>query len=312
MKALLVQSPQAPVAMADVPIPEVGEGEALLRVEAAAVNPSDLLNVAGRFPHTRFPCIPGRDYAAIVVEGPREWIGAKVFGSANRLGFQEWGAQAEYVRVPVNGLVRRPERLKASEAAAVGVPYVTAWQALMTVAAVQPGETVVVTGARGAVGSAGIQIARWAGARVIRVTRGPQLEGDWVSTTEGNGSERMRELTGGQGADVVFDTVGGEQFPQHVAFMGYRGRLVAIASRGRSDVQFNMVDFYHQEQRIFGVDSLKMDFTVTRPILERLSQGFDRGVLTAPAVTVEPLERGPMVYQSLAQGLHGKWVLTPH
>jgi NADPH:quinone reductase len=134
-----------------VTIPEPSEGEALVRVKAAAINPSDIANVAGRFKKTTLPRTPGRDFAGLVVRG-RQRIGEEVWGSASTLGINCDGSHAEYVVVPARTLSPKPKSLSMAQAAAIGVPYITAWSSLVSAAQIQSGETILIVGAAGAVG----------------------------------------------------------------------------------------------------------------------------------------------------------------
>src|SRR5580700_10578076 len=109
--------------LADAPMPVPRASELLIKVEAAAVNPSDTKNVLGRMHETTTPRIPGRDYAGTVVQGPGEWIGRKVFGTGGDLGFARDGSHAEFVVVPQEGAVPMPAKLSFAQAAGVGLSY---------------------------------------------------------------------------------------------------------------------------------------------------------------------------------------------
>jgi NADPH:quinone reductase len=159
--------PPSVLRIEEVAIPEPGEGEALVQVKAAAINPSDYKNVAGYFKSTTLPRTPGRDFAGVVVKGKyRE--GAEVWGSAPKLGIVRDGSHAEYVVVPAETLSLKPKSLSMAQAAAIGVPYITAWASLVSAAQIQAGETIFIVGAAGAVGQAGTQIANWTRARYWR------------------------------------------------------------------------------------------------------------------------------------------------
>jgi len=206
--------------ISDIPKPVPGPNEVLVEVEAAAINPSDIKNVLGGMHATTVPRTPGRDFAGTVVAGPDEWLGQSVFGSGGDLGFRRDGSHAEFVAVPEVAVVLKPGRLDFVHAAAVGLPYITAWAALMEAARLQPAETVLIPGVTGAVGSAAARIAKWRGCRVLGAVR-KQSEiakaGDppvdvWITLESTELSKGTRAATQGKGADVVFDVVGGPLF----------------------------------------------------------------------------------------------------
>jgi NADPH2:quinone reductase len=158
----------------NVEVPRIAAhgGEALVRVRAAAINPSDPKNVFGKFSETKVPRVPGRDFAGIVVEGPATWKGKEVFGTGGNLGVGRNGSHAEFVTVPVEALVEKPKQLSFEQAAALALGYLTAWSAIVTAGRVSPNDIVLVLGATGAVGSAAVKIAKHIGAkRVIGVLR---------------------------------------------------------------------------------------------------------------------------------------------
>ncbi len=128
MKALRFAEfgPPSVLRIEDVAIPEPGEGEALVHVKAAAINPSDIGNVAGRFKNTTLPRTPGRDFAGVVVKGTRH--GEEVWGSFPKLGIVRDGSHAEYVVVPAETLSLKPKSSSMAQAAPIGVPYITAWR----------------------------------------------------------------------------------------------------------------------------------------------------------------------------------------
>jgi NADPH2:quinone reductase len=240
----------------EIAIPEPGEGEALVQVKVAAINPSDIADVAGRFKNTTLPRTPGRDFAGVVVKGTQH-EGEEVWGSAPRLGIERDGSHAEYVVVPVETLSPKPKPLSIAQAAAIGAPYITAWASVVSAAQLQPGETVLIVGAAGAVGQAAAQIANWKQARVI----GADITSDAIpgaqsvvdSSTE-DLRERVLELTARKGVDVVFDTVGGRCSSRRCD-RRFGGRQVAISSKGAPCVNFNLIDFYHNFSGLLGVDS---------------------------------------------------------
>jgi hypothetical protein len=157
--------------LSERPLPQADANTAVVRIEAASVNPSDVKNVAGRMSQTTLPRVPGRDYSGVVVDGPKEWINREVWGTGGDVGFTRDGSHGEYIQVPIASLVRKPETLSHEQAACVGVTFVTAWCAL-NYAKLSKGETIAVFGANGGVGGAAVQIAKSLGAHVIGIHRG--------------------------------------------------------------------------------------------------------------------------------------------
>jgi NADPH:quinone reductase-like Zn-dependent oxidoreductase len=303
----------------EVPKPAPGPGEVLVRVRAAAVNPSDVRNVQGGFPQTTLPRTPGRDFAGVVEAGPSEWVGREVFGTGGGLGFTRDGSHAEFLAVPVEGVVEKPARLSFEEAAAVGVGYMTAWSALVAAGQLRGGETALILGVTGAVGSAGAAIARHLGARVLgTVRRGPEapaasgMVDRVIDLNAGPMDETVLKMTDGRGADVILDVVGGPLFEPCMKSLAHRGRHVVIAAPGDPHVGFDLRDFYHREGRLLGVDTLKLTLAESAAILRQLAPGFDSGAFRPPAVQTCPLAEAPGAYARLYAGdVTGKLVLVP-
>src|ERR1700733_5842430 len=115
------------LSLVDLPDPRPGASTAIVRIVAASVNPSDVKNVAGQMESTVLPRIPGRDFAGVVVSGPPDWRGAAEWGTGGDVGFTRDGSHAQLISVPVDALVRKPQRLGFDEASAVGGNFVVAW-----------------------------------------------------------------------------------------------------------------------------------------------------------------------------------------
>ncbi len=142
-----------------------------------------------------------------------------MFGSSGDLGIRRDGTHATHLAVEAEAVVEKPKSLSWEEAAGIGVPFVTAMEGLRRAGIPKPGETVLVMGVNGKVGQAAVQIATWHGARVIGVVRKSEpYEGHANSSVEvidasaTDVATRVRELTGGKGADIVFNTVGDPYF----------------------------------------------------------------------------------------------------
>ena len=256
------------------------------------------------------PRVPGRDFAGRVVSGDSRWEGQSVFGTGGDLGFGRDGSHAEFVAVPVEGLVAMPPEFSYEQAAAIGVEYLTAYAALVRTGAVQRGETVLVTGTTGAVGSAAARIAAWKGARVLGTVRSSRDLGkrddlsrvEWIDLESRPLPESVQELTGGKGADLILDVVGGPLFEACLESLAQRGRQIAIGSAGEARVTFNLVDFYHTEARLLGVDSLKLSFNEAAAILKGLLPGFKEGSFFPPPVETIALDEAPGAYRTVMEG----------
>jgi len=306
--------------LAEVPAPVPAESELLIKVEAAAVNASDLKNVLGRMHETTLPRTPGRDFAGVVTQGPAEWMGRRVFGTGGDLGFGRDGSHAEFVVVPPEAAVPVPPGLSAAQAAGIGLSYVTASAAVGRAAQLRKGETMLILGTGGSVGSAASRLAHRIGARVIGTvrTRADLAKAsslpvdDWIDLESTELAAGCRALTAGRGADVILDTVGGAMFEPCLAALARRGRQVAISSGGMPRVGVNLIDFYHNESRLIGLDSLKMSFAEAGQILRDLIPAFASGEFPPPEVQAAPLDQGPDVYRQVDAGkVRGKVVLTP-
>ncbi|MGD0474977.1 MAG: zinc-binding alcohol dehydrogenase family protein [Candidatus Velthaea sp.] len=306
--------------LADVADPVAGIGFAVVRVTGASINPSDVKNVAGAMEGTSLPRTPGRDFAGVVEGGPAEWLGREVFGTGGDLGFTVDGTHAESLVVPVSALTPKPAHLTAAEAASVGVTSVVAWQGLIEYAVLQPGEVVAVIGVGGGVGTAVAQLARWRGASLIVGVdvQAPAPDSpaehaiDRFVPSDANLTDAVRQATGGSGANVVFDAVGGVTFERALKSLAQQGRLVTISATGRARVEFDLRDFYHNESRIIGADSRKFDASASAQRLAAMLPAFESGAIAAPPIDeVVPLNRAVEAYERVAGGARARFVLAP-
>jgi len=313
MRALRFEryGPPSVLQLQDMGVPELTAGLVLIRVEASAINPSDVKNVAGAF-HATLPRVPGRDYAGTVVAGDDRWAGKQVWGSGSGFGVVHDGAHAQFVVAPIEGLSAKPSRLSMEQAATVGVPYLAAWSSLVDAAGIQRGETILVNGVGGAVGHAATQVAHWKGAKVIGadVHDRPADADLFINTTGKDLATEVKSLTRGTGVDLVLDCVGGPTFESSLNSLRLRGRQVAIASIKRR-VEFDLVDFYHGERRLIGVDTVKLTAAQIAAIMDRLVEGFDTGHLKPASITTWPLAKAIEAYTAVEKGSATKHVLLP-
>ena len=236
MKALVCRElapDYAGVVLEEQALPEPGPGEVRVRIKAASLNFPDLLMTEGKYQlKPELPFVLGMEFAGIV-----DAIGEGVSGLAPGdavAGGNRIGAFSEYAVVPAAALRRKPEAISFAAAASYGAAYLTAYVALVRRGNLQPGETLLVHGASGGVGLAAVDVGRLLGATVIATSASEakrriltEYGADHVLPDTGF-RERVKELTGGRGADVIYDPVGGDVFDESVRCIAFDGRLLII------------------------------------------------------------------------------------
>jgi NADPH2:quinone reductase len=237
MRALVVERLAADYAgcvVKDIPTPEPGPGEVRIKVRAAAVNFPDLMQTRGEHQHKPpVPFTPGMELAGEVdAVGP----GVSAFAPGDAVAGGGRGGMAEYAVLPAAGLRRKPETLTFSQAAGYAVAYLTAYVAFERCARLQAGEWVLVHGAAGGVGLAAVDLAQIMGARVIAASASDaklaviaaEYAPDATVNVTGGFRERGKALTGGRGADVIYDPVGGDIFDESLRCIAFGGRILSI------------------------------------------------------------------------------------
>ena len=213
--------------------PTPGPGEVLVRVRAAAVNFPDLLMTRGEYQHKPpLPFIPGLEWAGEIEalgDCVKDWrIGDAVVGAGP--------AFAEQVTAPAASLRAKPERLSFSEAAAYGAAYLTAYVSLVRRARARAGEWVLVHGAAGGVGLACVDLSKALGLRVIATSASDEklsvvareYAPEATLNISGGFREAVKALTGGRGADIIYDPVGGDVFDESTRCIAFDGRLLVV------------------------------------------------------------------------------------
>lgn len=227
-----------------VELPELKEGEVLVRIKAAGVNPVDSGiprgYLKGRIPH-ELPFIPGWDLAGVVEKrgfGARRFeTGDEVYGYARR-PVVRWGTFAEYTVIPESYLSLRPKNISIEEAGAIPLAGLTAYQSLYDAGDLQEGQTVLILGASGGVGSMAIQLAKARNARVIGVAseKNHQFMKDLgadetIDYRNNNVGEAVKEVQP-EGVDLIFDCTSGETLEQSIPVLKPDGKLVSILNSG--------------------------------------------------------------------------------
>ena len=297
-----------------------GENQVLIEVKAAAVNPSDVKAATGLMAYAVFPRTPGRDYAGIVIDGPSGTVGREVFGSSGDLGIRRDGTHATHLVVEADAVVEKPKGISFEQAAGIGVPFVTAIEGFRRAGMPRSGETVLVMGVNGKVGQAAAQIATRNGARVIGVVRRNEpYEGhsnspvEMIDSSTTDVATRVRELTAGKGADIVYNTVGDPYFQAAHNSLALRGRQILIAAINPV-VPFNILEFYRGQHSYVGIDTLGLSSSATGAVLRELAPGFASGHLKPFPIkpnAVFSLEEAKPAFLAVAGSSRDRVVLRP-
>ncbi|AWY40389.1 quinone oxidoreductase [Pseudomonas putida] len=245
MRALIVESANAPFHLAAIDRPAPGAGQVLVRIAASGVNPLDIKIRAGQASHARqpLPAVLGMDLAGIVEavgEGVCDWKpGDEVYAMATGIGGAQ-GSLADYAVVDARLLARKPSNLSMREAAGLPLVLITAWEGLVDRARVRAGQKVLIHGGAGGVGHVAVQIARSFGAEVFATgsarSQGviESLGATFIDYRKSSVEDYVGEHTGGVGFDIVYDTVGGETLDASFrAARVYHGHVVSCLGWGQ-------------------------------------------------------------------------------
>ena len=276
----------------EVPVPEPGLGEVLVQVDATALNHLDIFarqGLSGPGVHpVHLPHVSGVDIAGTIAAfGPSLNRANEVLALGTRVlvnpsmgcggcrwcrrgaysmcpgyrivGEHQWGGLAEYVTVPMRNVIPIPDDVPPIVAAAIPAAYTTAWRGVITMAQVKPSHRVLVVGASGGVGSAQLQIAVAAGAEVLGTAssaakreKGLQLGAAAMFDSSGDWESEVREWTGGQGVDAVFDSVGAPTMRHSLRCVAMGGCLVLSGATGGDVPQLSIREIYQWHRRILG------------------------------------------------------------
>lgn len=278
MKAIVIREfgPPEVMRLEEVPTPVPGAHDVLIEVHAVSVNQTlDLIARSGRYPvPIGLPHVLGVDPSGVIVAvgaqvGMRQ-VGDRVVVSSRLsrpdqpprlLGVHEWGGYAQYVAVPAVNTYLVPDAIDFPTATVVARHAPLAFGLLRDEARLQPGQWVLVMGAAGGLGSAGVQVAKHLGARVIAAAGAQERVASAIALGADHGinyraeelTVRVRELTGGRGVDVVFENIGAaDLFPQALASLARDGRLVTAGSHGGGIVPLDVSRLYMQNLTVIG------------------------------------------------------------
>jgi len=323
MRAALVKEfgPPSTLVVEDVPDPTPGPGQVLIEVAAVSINYPDILVVEGTYQNLPDrPFSPGKEAAGrVLAVGPgveRVQVGQRV------LTLIEYGGYAERVCVPEALAMELPGTMSYEEAAAFGLVYLTAYFGLVRRGQLAAGEWVLITAAGGGVGSAGVQLAKAYGARVIALARSDakaelaRRQGADVvlRSTPATLRDDLRAATDGHGVDVVLESLGGDYLTQAIRATAWEGRIVVVgfASGGQNPIKPG-----HLLVKNISVAGLQgSDYRDRTPHLMRSAMAemfalFEQGRLDAAVDTTFPLEKVADALQYVKDGkVKGKVVVT--
>ena len=241
MKAVLCEAfgPAENLALAEVASPELKPGHVIVDIQSCALNFPDVLMVEGKYQSLPpFPFTPGGEFAGTVSQvapDVSQWqVGDGVFAACGH------GAMAEQISVAASALRAKPQGMSFAKASGISTTYGTSYYALKQRADLQPGETLLVLGAAGGVGLAAVELGKAMGARVIAAASSPEkLEvarqagaDDLIDYSDGELKEKVKALSEGRGADVIYDPVGGPLFDQCMRCINWNGRVLVVGFVG--------------------------------------------------------------------------------
>ena len=306
MKAVRVHARGGPeqLVVEEAPEPLPGDRDALVRVFACAITPTELswsASYTARDGSSRLPAIPGHELSGRVVatgaDAPDVRVGDKVYALTD---FWRDGAAAEFTVVVAADLAPKPQSLDDVQAAAVPLSGLTAWQALFDHAGLAPGQRILIHGAAGGVGSFAVQLARWRGAYVIGTARAANHDlvrrlgaDEVIDYTAVRFEDRVRDL------DAVLDTIGGETRERSLGVLRGGGVLVTVAGNAPAE-----------NGEKYGVRTVFFIVTPNRAQLIEIGKLIDEGQITPVIEDVVPLEDARAAFVRGSRGHNtGKLVL---
>jgi len=324
MKALLCTRYGTPddLELADIPAPEPGPGEALVRIAAAALNFFDTLIIAGKYQvKPPMPFSPAAEFAGTV-----EKLGPGVSGlkpGDRVLGYGTHGAAREFTTIGADRLIKIPDNLDFDRAAGLCVTYGTTLHALKDRARLKPGETLAVLGASGGVGLAAVELGKLMGARVIAcASSAEKIEfarrhgaDDGIDYGKEDLKEALRKLTDGRGADVIYDPVGGAYSEAALRSIAWLGRFLVIgfAAGEIPKLPLNLVLLKACDVLgVFWGAWIERDKAGHRANTEQLLAWCAEGKLSSHVHAVYPLKDAPTALKAIAaRQVMGKVILRP-
>lgn len=320
MRAIRVTTFGDPAVMQveDVPPLTAQEGQVVVEVKAAGVNPVDAYMRSGQYMiSVELPYTPGIDAAGVVKAVGRQ---ARRFRPGDRVYVTASlsGTYAQDALCTEEQIFPLPQSLTFEQGAAIGVPYGTAYRGLFTKARALAGETVLIHGASGGVGLAALQLAKSAGITVIATAgtaRGLELltkEGadHAIDHSQAGYLSRITDITQGRGVDIILEMLANVNLGEDLKIAGRNGRIVVIGCRG--PVMINPRDTMSRDLVILGLSMMNLSLDEKRKVYVSLEEGFKTGKLVPVVGRQFPLAAAPAAHEAvLGRGAYGKIVLIP-
>ena len=321
--------------------PMPGPGEALVRVRAVGVNHVDLdLRAGTSCVPIQFPHILGREFSGEVAvlgdasgrfkEGDRVWVASRtacgqcefcwtgrdnLCEQGHFFGMALPGGYAQYVKVPVVSLRALHPQMGFEQAAASQIAFGTAWHVLMNRGGLQAGQTVLIQAAGSGIGSAAVQVAKFAGATVLatagsesKLARAQALGADHLINYNQHPrfSEQVLALTHGKGVDLVMEHIGGDVFTQSLASLKTDGKIVTVGAHAGEVVPLDIIPFFRRQLQLIG--SRNANFAEINAVMDLVAQGRFQPVIHAAM----PLSQAAQAHRTVgSRDVFGKVVLLP-
>jgi len=319
MKAIRVHQFGGPEVLKfeDVPDPKPGPGQVLIGVRAVGVNPVETYIRSGIYGPKEFPYIPGTDVGGVVEEVGQN---VKQFKKGDRVytNSTATGAYAQKAVCEISQVHPLPENVSFEQGAAIGVPYATAYRALFLRGQIRAGETVLIHGASGGVGTAAVQLAHAHGAVVIGT--GGTEEGRKLVKQQGADHvldhhspdylKQLMALTDNRGVDAIIEMLANVNLAKDLTVLAKHGRVVVIGNRG--SIEINPRDTMSRDASILGMSLMNATEAELKQIHAGLVAGFANGTLVPVIGREMPLNDAAKAHEDILKpGSHGKIVLKP-
>ncbi|KAK9720263.1 hypothetical protein K7432_004250 [Basidiobolus ranarum] len=294
-------------------------------MRASGINLSDVVNVLGWLPFTTTPPTPGRDFVGMVEEvadeNGQKWVGKEVWGTAGEVGFSSDGAHASVIKVSVDALSEKPKSLNFAEAASVGLPWLCACLVVNTLAQVKEDDNVLVIGARGAIGSAVLEMCSHIKVKNVFGTYSkcpPEVTGHIPIDLSSHPSPArfLSDHGFSNNITIVIDAYGSDALLNDVMDSNGKGKIVVMAVHNKDGhASLNLRKFYARSSTLLGLISGRMDTVEGARMLDTLRPHFDNGTYKLEKAVCEvpfdTLENIAKAYQSTLDATNqGKLIFT--